>query len=76
MDHYTFPGPHVSLGIDNDTMEWFKNHVEDLIVKIPDAHRKKRNRLVALEGEIELKKQDVRNFDDTMDDKLPDKLVQ
>ena len=74
--HYTFPGPHVGLGVDNDTIERFENRVEDMIVKIPDVDRKMRNRLVALEGEIEMKRQDVRDFDDTIDGKLRDKLVQ
>ncbi len=75
VDHYTFPGLHVGLGVDNKMIEWFENRVEDMIVKIPDVDRKMRNRLVALEGETGMKIQDVRDFDDTIDGKLRDKSV-
>ena len=66
----------MGLGIDNDTLGAYEDCVEAHIVKVPPDNQVKRARLKDLAREIVMRRVAVKNFDDSPDGSIYNKLQQ
>ena len=70
VDGYVFPATHTGLGINNNILTAYEDHVEAHIVKVSTDNQVKRARLEELERLIEEKRDAVKSFD-----VMPDRLI-
>ena len=73
---YVLPLTRTGLGINNDTIAAYKDHVEVHIIKVPPDNQVNRAQLEELEREIVEKQEAVKSFDDSPDGLIYNKLQQ